>query len=98
MTSELNNTQVKSREEFRKTRDQQKNTEKEPKKKREQRIRIRLIPIWVRLLLVVVLFAASIIIGVIVGYGVIGDGKPSDALKKETWQHIIDLINKDLEN
>ncbi|MEK5444802.1 MULTISPECIES: DNA-directed RNA polymerase subunit beta [unclassified Fredinandcohnia] len=97
MTSELNNTQVKSREDFRKTRDEQKNTEKEPKKKREPKIRIRLIPIWVRLLLVVVLFAASIIIGVVVGYGVIGDGKPSDALKKETWQHIVDIVNKDAE-
>ncbi|WP_099361853.1 DNA-directed RNA polymerase subunit beta [Fredinandcohnia onubensis] len=97
MTSELNNTQVKSREDFRKTRDEQKNTEKEPKKKREPKIRIRLIPIWVRLLLVVVLFAASILIGVVVGYGVIGDGKPSDALKKETWQHIVDIVNKDAE-
>ncbi len=97
MTSELNNTQVKSREDFRKTRDEQKNTEKEPKKKREPKIRIRLIPIWIRLLLVVVLFAASIIIGVVVGYGVIGDGKPSDALKKETWQHIVDIVNKDAE-
>jgi flagellar basal body-associated protein FliL len=97
VTSELNNTQVKSREDFRKTRDEQKNTEKEPKKKREPKIRIRLIPIWVRLLLVVVLFAASILIGVVVGYGVIGDGKPSDALKKETWQHIVDIVNKDAE-
>jgi flagellar basal body-associated protein FliL len=97
VTSELNNTQVKSREDFRKTRDEQKNTEKEPKKKRESKIRIRLIPIWVRLLLVVVLFAASIVIGVVVGYGVIGDGKPSDALKKETWQHIVDIVNKDAE-
>ncbi|WP_010677149.1 DNA-directed RNA polymerase subunit beta [Bacillus timonensis] len=97
MTSELNNTQVKSREEFRKTREDEKNTEKEPKAKRERKLRIRLIPIWVRLLLVVVLFAASVIIGVVVGYGVIGNGDPSDALKKETWQHIMDLINKDAE-
>ncbi|THE09695.1 DNA-directed RNA polymerase subunit beta [Bacillus timonensis] len=96
MTSELNNTQVKSREEFRKTRDEEKNTEKEPKKKREGKLRIRLIPIWIRLLLVVVLFAASVMIGVVVGYGVIGDGNPSDALKKETWQHIVDLVNKDV--
>ncbi|MEH7235267.1 DNA-directed RNA polymerase subunit beta [Bacillus sp. JJ1562] len=97
MTSELNNTQVKSREEFRKARDEEKNTGKEPKKKREGKLRIRLIPIWIRLLLVVVLFAASIMVGVVVGYGVIGDGNPSDALKKETWQHIVDLVNKDAE-
>ncbi|MFS0821392.1 DNA-directed RNA polymerase subunit beta [Bacillus sp. 1P02SD] len=97
MTSELNNTQVKSREEIRKARDEEKKTNKEPKKKREGKLRIRLIPIWIRLLLVVVLFAASVMIGVVVGYGVIGDGNPSDALKKETWQHIVDLVNKDAE-
>ncbi|MEH7224622.1 DNA-directed RNA polymerase subunit beta [Bacillus sp. JJ1566] len=97
MTSELNNTQVKSREDFRKARDEEKNTGKEPKKKREGKLRIRLIPIWIRLLLVVVLFAASVMIGLVVGYGVIGDGDPSDALKKETWQHIVDLVNKDAE-
>ncbi|MEH7387121.1 DNA-directed RNA polymerase subunit beta [Bacillus sp. JJ1521] len=97
MTSELNNTQVKSREDFRKARDEEKNTGKEPKKKREGKLRIRLIPIWIRLLLVVVLFAASVMIGVVVGYGVIGDGNPSDALKKDTWQHIVDLVNKDAE-
>ncbi|WP_328797274.1 DNA-directed RNA polymerase subunit beta [Heyndrickxia sporothermodurans] len=36
----------------------------------------------------------SLILGVIIGYGVIGDGKPMDALKKSTWTHIIDLVNK----
>jgi hypothetical protein len=30
-----------------------------------------------------------------VGYGVIGNGKPAEALQKGTWKHILDMINKD---
>lgn len=30
-----------------------------------------------------------------IGYGVLGDGRPLDALKPSTWQHIIDLVEKD---
>lgn len=97
MTSELNNTQVKSRADFKKTREEEEqNTEKKPKRKRKEKIRLRLIPIWVRLLLVAILLAGSVVLGVVVGYGIIGDGEPSDALKKSTWQHIVDLVQKDV--
>jgi len=34
----------------------------------------------------------SLIGGLMVGYGVIGDGNPKDVLKKETWTHIVDLV------
>jgi hypothetical protein len=30
-----------------------------------------------------------------VGYGVIGDGKPMNVFEKETWTHIIDLVEKE---
>ncbi|MFT4416395.1 DNA-directed RNA polymerase subunit beta [Fredinandcohnia humi] len=96
MTGELNNTQVKSRAELRKSREEEKNTEQKPKRVRGRRVRIRLIPIWLRLIIVAILLAASTLLGVVVGYGVIGDGDPSDALKKSTWQHIVDLVTKDV--
>ncbi|WP_243291941.1 DNA-directed RNA polymerase subunit beta [Bacillus sp. FJAT-47783] len=64
----------------------------EPKK-----VRIRLIPIWLRLILVVFAMAISVVIGAMVGYGVLGDGKPLDALKPSTWQHIVDLVEKEKE-
>lgn len=69
--------------------------EKKQARKKGRRIRVRLIPIWLRIIIVVVLTVLSAAVGVIVGYGVIGDGKPSDALKKSTWTHITDLINKE---
>ncbi|XXM72871.1 DNA-directed RNA polymerase subunit beta [Lysinibacillus sphaericus] len=62
----------------------------EPKPKRW--VRVRMLPIWLRIVLVIVLLAASLALGAMVGYGVIGDGNPADVFKKETWQHIIDIV------
>ncbi|MEK4228365.1 DNA-directed RNA polymerase subunit beta [Solibacillus sp. FSL H8-0538] len=74
----------------------------EPKKKRSRAqepsdkptrwVQLRLIPIWLRIILVAVLFIVSAAIGMIVGYGYIGDGDPGDALKWSTWQHLLDII------
>lgn len=62
---------------------------------RKERIKVRLIPIWLRVVLVIFLSALSLFIGVIFGYGVIGDGHPKDVFKKSTWTQIIDLVNKE---
>lgn len=42
------------------------------------------------LLLFIVLFYA----GLMIGYGVVGDGKPTDALDKAVWTHITDFLEK----
>lgn len=34
----------------------------------------------------------SIIIGVLIGYAVIGDGNPLDIFNWNTWQHILDFL------
>jgi len=94
VTSEQDNTQVKTREEIRRQRlAEEEKQQQEPK--RRKRIRIRLIPIWLRLLIIAILIALSALAGLIVGYGVIGDGEPYDVLKKSTWQHIVDLVEKE---
>lgn len=62
------------------------------KRKRERRPRIRLIPMWLRFLIAIVLIGGSLLLGIIVGYGVIGDGDPAEALKPHVWYHIIDMI------
>ncbi len=66
----------------------------EEKQTKQQRLRRRLIPIWLRLVIVFVLVLLSGMIGAMVGYGVIGEGNAWDALKPATWQHIVDLIEK----
>ncbi|WP_203248469.1 DNA-directed RNA polymerase subunit beta [Sporosarcina beigongshangi] len=56
-------------------------------------VQIRLLPIWLRIVLVLLLLAGAAILGAIIGYGYVGDGQPADVLKKETWTHILDIIN-----
>ena len=59
-----------------------------------KRIRIRLIPIWLRIVLLVVLTGAFMVAGAAVGYGVLGNGDPGNVLKQSTWTHILDLVEK----
>ncbi|HEX5564246.1 MAG TPA: DNA-directed RNA polymerase subunit beta [Sporosarcina sp.] len=71
----------------------QKSEEEEAVSKRRIWVQIRLFPIWLRIVLVLLLIAGAAILGAIIGYGYVGDGVPSDVLKKETWTHILDIIN-----
>jgi Na+-transporting methylmalonyl-CoA/oxaloacetate decarboxylase beta subunit len=68
---------------------------KEEQVKKTERIRVRIIPIWARILLVLVFMAVSALVGIVIGYGVIGSGNPADAFDQSTWQHIIDLVEKE---
>ncbi|KYG90254.1 MULTISPECIES: DNA-directed RNA polymerase subunit beta [Metasolibacillus] len=60
--------------------------------KRIRWVQIRLIPIWLRIVLVLALLVGAAIGGVMFGYGFLGGGEASDALKWSTWQHIFDII------
>ncbi|MRX54238.1 DNA-directed RNA polymerase subunit beta [Bacillus idriensis] len=62
-----------------------------------QKIRIRLIPIWLRIVLLLFFMAIAAICGAMIGYGVLGDGKPADVFDKQTWQHVFDLVEKESE-
>ncbi|SOC34751.1 DNA-directed RNA polymerase subunit beta [Ureibacillus acetophenoni] len=45
---------------------------------------------------VIVFFAVLLFVaiaGLMIGYGVIGEGNPVDALNWDTWQHMLDIIN-----
>lgn len=54
-------------------------------------VQIRMFPIWLRILLIILLLAVAVAAGLMIGYGVVGDGKPTDALKWETYQYILDI-------
>lgn len=54
-------------------------------------VQIRMFPIWLRILIVAALLTGAVAAGLMVGYGVIGEGEPKDALKWETYQHIFDI-------
>ena len=67
----------------------------EPKEEPRTKIRIRLVPIWLRIVAIIALVMLAFIIGSMIGYGVLGDGNPTDVLQKSTWTSITDLVNKD---
>lgn len=63
--------------------------------KRKRAPRVRLFPIWLRIVVVLILCAFALVAGLTIGYGVMGDGAPADVLKVETWKHIIDIVIKE---
>nr|WP_245183586.1 DNA-directed RNA polymerase subunit beta [Lentibacillus salicampi] len=75
------------------TRKEQKKDRKQEKRKRKKPRR-RIFPIWLRIIVVLAISAVALAAGLMVGYGVMGGGNPTDALKWETWQHIIDIVVK----
>ncbi len=79
------------------TREEKKANQQEdtPKKKRKKKYRTRKFSITLRILVVLVLLVISLLVGLIVGYGFIGDGEPLDALNMDTYRHIIDIVNKE---
>lgn len=95
-TSQYNEQGPSSRQERRLQEQQKKESVRQEKQEtnREKKPRLRLIPIWVRLIIVVLLLVLGFAIGLMVGYGIIGDGNPDKALDQSTWQHIVDLVIK----
>ncbi|MGE6377185.1 DNA-directed RNA polymerase subunit beta [Peribacillus muralis] len=63
--------------------------------KPSRRIRVRLLPIWLRLLIVIGLIFIAALSGALLGYSVFGGGHALDVFQKSTWTHIIDIVNKD---
>lgn len=74
-----------------KTRKEQKQKQKE-EKEQNKLPRRRIFPIWLRIIIIIIIAAAALIAGLMIGYGVIGDGNPTDALNRDTWQHLIDIV------
>lgn len=74
------------------TRKEQKVKQKAERKRSKPKRRA--FPIWLRIIVVLVLCALALVIGAIVGYGIIGSGKPSDVFDMGTWQHIFDIVTK----
>lgn len=97
MANQISQEKVQSKEERTKKKHDKKIEKQASKeeKRSKQRVRIRLIPIWLRLILIIIISLASLASGLMIGYGVMGDGKPKDVFKEKTWTHIIDLVKED---
>lgn len=84
---------VKTREQVKEERNEQKHIEENASPKRK--VRVRLLPIWLRIIVIIFIMAVSLLAGAVVGYSVMGDGKASNTFKKDTWTHIVNLINEE---
>lgn len=56
-------------------------------------VQLRLIPIWLRVILVAALLFFAAGAGLTIGYSIIGDGQADDAFKWSTWQHLLDIMS-----
>lgn len=83
----------KTRRNFRQPQEQQPPSPEPTNDQPVRWVQLRLIPIWLRIILVAVLFIAAGAIGITVGYSVLGGGESSDALQWSTWQHLLDIMN-----
>lgn len=72
-------------------RQQRKQHKEQMEPKKIKWVQIRMFPIWLRILLVTVLFIGSAAAGLMIGYGVLGAEDPKDALKWETYEHILNI-------
>ena len=78
------------------TTNQQNDEEKKrlnPEQKEVRWVQIRLIPIWLRIVIILALIVVAAVVGAMVGYSVMGEGKAMDVFKPATWQHIFDIMN-----
>ncbi|WP_347862203.1 DNA-directed RNA polymerase subunit beta [Salimicrobium sp. PL1-032A] len=76
-----------------------KKTKKKPSQAKEEstatrvlRHRRRVLPIWLRILLVLFLSLLALAVGLMIGYSVLGSGNPLEVFDWSTWQHIIDIM------
>lgn len=56
-------------------------------------VQVRILPIYVRVILVIILLAVAAVIGALIGYSVLGDGTASGIFQKDTWTHIFDIMS-----
>lgn len=79
----------KAKQGDKRTRRQKRNEEKQQSTKQPLR---RIFPIWLRIIVIFLLSFLALIVGMIVGFSVLGDGEPLDVLQFEFWQHVLDII------
>jgi hypothetical protein len=83
--------------EKKKSQETEKATSREARRKKEheatKKLRVRLFPIWLRVVCLLVLCFVALAGGAMIGYGIIGKGNPMDVFDVKTWTHIRDIIN-----
>lgn len=89
----VNSTQAKRRSKFNNSPEKGENDEKSSQKtKKKIKYRKRMFPIILRVIFILLLFAGSIVLGLMFGYGILGQEEAKEVLDKSVWQHILDIM------
>lgn len=76
---------------------QEKSDPKKPKPKKPQKrttLGQKILFFFAKWLFILTCLLFSVIIGLVVGYSVIGDGETTDVFDLRTWKHVFDLVFK----
>ncbi|SFQ27317.1 DNA-directed RNA polymerase subunit beta [Salibacterium halotolerans] len=92
MTYNEETTQSQSRQERRQEKEQEGKDSTAASKKERRRERIRMVPIWARLLIVLAVFVLSLLAGLVTGYTIVGEGNGLDVLKWGSWERLLEFI------
>lgn len=65
---------------------------KKPTVAKGKKKKAKKIPAWAKALIIFGLLFFSLLLGLTIGYSVIGNGSAGDVLSWSTWKHILDLI------
>lgn len=65
---------------------------KKPTVAKGKKKKFKKFPVWAKALIICGLIFLSLLLGLMIGYSVIGSGSAGDVLSWSTWKHILDLI------
>ncbi|GAB2551817.1 DNA-directed RNA polymerase subunit beta [Gracilibacillus alcaliphilus] len=85
-------TKEKQAESRQTNKEKQAKQEQSNKRSRPKKYVRRIIPVWAKLLIIIILSFFALAIGLMIGFSALGDGSPLDVLKLETWEHIVDFV------
>ncbi|MGY4688438.1 DNA-directed RNA polymerase subunit beta [Salibacterium sp. K-3] len=92
MTYNEETSHPQSRQERRQEKKNEENNEHSASKKGRKRERVRMVPIWARLVIVLAVLILSLIGGLLTGYALVGDGNGLEVLRWGNWERLIEFI------
>ena len=58
-----------------------------------KKTKLRAFPLWLRVIVFIVVLVAVVLLGLWIGYSLLGGGDAADVFKLGTWEHILNIMN-----
>ncbi|MFD2707033.1 DNA-directed RNA polymerase subunit beta [Salibacterium lacus] len=92
MTYNEDRPQSQSRQERRLEKEQEEKDAGSVSKKERRKERIRMVPIWARLLIILAVLILSLLGGLVTGYAIVGEGNGLEVLRWGSWERMFEFI------